>query len=110
MKIGFKRRKLAKIFNDNEMLAKHYGENCSLIMHRMSVLQAAVNLSQVSTKKPERLHELKGNRKGEFAVDLKQPHRLVFIPDHDPVPKLEDGGIDLKSVTAIIIQGMEDYH
>ena len=110
MKIGFKNRKLAKIFNDDKLLTMHYGENCRQIMRRMFVLQAALNLSQVSNKKPERCHQLKGDRKGEFAVDLKQPHRLVFIPDHEPVPKLENGGIDLKSVTDIIILGVEDYH
>ncbi len=110
MKIGFKNRKLANTFNDDILLARHYGKNSKYIMRRMSVLRAAVNLSQVSSKKPERCHELKGDRKGEYAVDLKQPYRLVFTPDHKPVPRLDNGNFDLKSVTAIIILGVEDYH
>ena len=51
-----------------------------------------------------------GRRKGEFAVDLKQPFRLVFRPNHDPVPLKTDGGIDLEHITSITIMSVEDYH
>lgn len=37
-------------------------------------------------------------------------YRLVFTPDHDPVPLLDDGGIDRASVTAIRIEEIVDYH
>jgi proteic killer suppression protein len=36
--------------------------------------------------------------------------RLIFRPDHDPVPQRSDGGIDLAAVTAVIIVAIEDYH
>ena len=49
-------------------------------------------------------------KKGEFAVDLKHPFRLVFHPNHEPIPLKEDGGIDLKLVTSIAIIDVEDYH
>lgn len=39
-------------------------------------------------------HPLAGNRAGQFAVDLDGGRRLVFEPDHDPVPCKEDGSID----------------
>ena len=76
----------------------------------MSVLKSAENLAQVPVRKPDRRHELTGKRKGTFAVDLKHPFRLIFKPNHEPVPKKEDGGIDLTKVTAITILGVEDYH
>ena len=79
-------------------------------MRRMSVLRAAANLDQVPYKKPERRHELSGKRKGTFAVDLKHPFRLLFRPNHDPVPLKEDGGIELKLITSIEIIGVEDNH
>ena len=79
-------------------------------MRRMMVLRAAINLSQVPHTKPERRHELSENHKGMFAIDLNHPYRLVFRPNHDPVPLKKDGGIDLESVTAIVIVGVEDYH
>jgi len=43
-------------------------------------------------------------------VDIEHPFRIVFEPGHNPVPKTEDGGIDLTQVTAIEILSIEDYH
>ena len=47
---------------------------------------------------------------GQFAVDLKHPYRLIFKPDHNPLPRKDDGGLDLTQITAIKILGVEDYH
>jgi len=105
--IAFDKPKLQKVFNHESRLIKEYGK---IIMRRMAVLKAATKLEQVPHRKPERRHELSGRRKGEFAVDLKHPFRLVFRPNHDPIPLKEDGGIDLKLVTAITIIRVEDYH
>lgn len=109
--IGFKDRKLAKVFNSEKGLKKKYGEHMGrLIERRMAVFRAAPALEDVSHKPPERRHELEGKRKGTFAVDLKHPYRLVFKPAHNPLPRKEDGGIDLRKVTAIIILDVENYH
>lgn len=110
MDITFKNNKLHKIFNTAKLLNKTYGKNAKFIMNRMAVLRAGINLSDIPVIKPERCHQLKGDRKGMFAVDLKQPHRLVFAPNHEPVPKMEDGGIDLTKITSITIICVEDYH
>ena len=59
---------------------------------------------------PTRLHQLKGNRDEQFAVDLVHPYRLVFEPNHDPLPRKVDGGINLEQVTAIKIMEVVDYH
>ena len=37
---------------------------------------------------------MKRNRAGQFALDLVHPQRLVFELAHEPIPHLEDGGID----------------
>lgn len=79
-------------------------------MRRMLVLRAARTLQEVPIRPPERRHELKGQRKGQFAVDLKHPRRLVFRPNHDPLPRKPDGGLDLEAITAIMILKVEDYH
>jgi len=55
-------------------------------------------------------HTLKGNRAGEFAVDLEGGKRLVFKPANDPTPFNEDGSIDWSKVTAICIVFIGDYH
>ena len=80
------------------------------IQNRLAVLRSASNLSLVPSSRPERLHQLSGNRKGQFAVDLVQPQRLVFEPNLDPVPENEEGGIDKYQVTAISIIEVTDYH
>ena len=90
---------------------KEYGDKCAKkIMIRISVLRAANNLDCVPKVKPDRCHRLEGNRKGRYAVDLVHPFRLVFIPDQDDLPQLDNGGLDLKKVSCIKILNVEDYH
>jgi len=79
-------------------------------MMRLTVLEAAESLNDVPTAPPTRRHPLQGNRKGCFAVDLKHPFRIVLKPAQHPIPKRDDGGIDLFAVTAIEIIDIEDYH
>ena len=111
MQITFKTKKLKKTFNERQKLVTEYGDKTAKkIMLRIGVLKAAANLNQVPKVKPDRWHELKNNRKGTFAVDLMQPYRMIFKPDMEPVPLLEDGGIDLKEVIRIQILEVEDYH
>ena len=110
MIICFQKSKLEKIFNSERHLQKEFGnEQANKIKLRLKVLQAAVNLAEVPVSKPDRCHQLTGDRKGDFAVDLKQPFRLIFRPV-EPVPYLETGEIDLTKVTGIIILGVENYH
>lgn len=90
---------------------REYGaENAKKIKQRMAVFMAASCLEEVPPHPPERRHELSGNRKGQFAVDLKHPQRLVFEPNHNPLPRKADGGLDLKKINAITIIEVEDYH
>ncbi len=110
MRIVFNGKKLQKTFNSEKELLKAYGaEQSKKIRIRLKVLESAVNLEEVPIKKPERRHQLKGDRKEQFAVDLSHPYRLIFNPEGKPLI-LDDGGIDLKQVTGIIIIGVEDYH
>jgi len=110
MKICFANRKLEKTFNSHSELVKVYGhEQATKIKIRLKVLEAAANLAEVPTWKPDRRHQLQGDRKGQFAVDLKNPYRLIFKP-LEPVSELVGVGNELFKVTAIIIIGVEDYH
>jgi proteic killer suppression protein len=59
---------------------------------------------------PGRCHQLTGDRPGQFAVDLRKQYRLVFEPDHDPVPMNTSGGIDWRAVSRIVIMEVVDYH
>jgi len=111
MELYFKRSKDQKIFNSERDLIKHIGrDNARKIQQRLSELAAADALEDMVHLKSARCHELSGDRKGQFAVDLKHPFRLIFEPFHDPIPRKEDGGIDRTKVTRIIILEVEDYH
>ena len=67
-------------------------------------------LAQVPTTPPLRRHQLTGNRDEQYAVDIDRQNRLVFAPDHDPILRRADGGIDTDRVTAIVIIEVIDYH
>ena len=75
------------------------------IMTRLAVFQDAETLAEAPITLPDRMHQLTSNRDEQYAVYLVHPYRLVFEPDHDPLPRREDGGIDLERVTAITVIG-----
>jgi hypothetical protein len=53
---------------------------------------------------------LRENRLGQYAITLWGPMRLIIVPNHNPVPRLADGGVDLLKVTAVEVLTAEDYH
>ena len=111
MIITFRTARLETTFNKEKALVREYGTvNARQIARRMAVLRAAPTLSSVPTIKPDRCHPLKGNRQGQYAVDLAHPHRLVFRPNHDPIPTRPGGSVDMAAITAIEIVDLEDYH
>jgi proteic killer suppression protein len=111
MEVVFRTRKLQKASNSEDLLKREYGaENGRLIMRRLLVLHVANSLDDVPREKPVRCHALEGDRKGQFAVDVKHPFRIVFEPMNDPLPLREDGGLDPTRVTSICILSIEDYH
>ncbi|MDR1748888.1 MAG: hypothetical protein LBR47_07495 [Spirochaetaceae bacterium] len=114
MDISFKNTKPEKECNEEKRLEKIHGSlRAKKIRIRLSELRAASNLYDFWPPKSGscRCHELtEGKRKGQLSVDLDHPYRLIFIPNHNPVPVKFDGGLDWKEVTAILITGVEDTH
>lgn len=111
MKITFSSAKLSKLCNSAKKLKGKFGPRmAALIQQRLSELKAADTLEDMRHLPGARCHELTGNLKGYLAVDLVHPDRLVFRPDHDPIPELPSGGLDWNQVTDIEIYGVGDYH
>ena len=111
MEIEFRTQKLKKIFDSKKALQREYGERMSrLIMMRLAVLREAANLAEAQARPALGLHPLSENRAGQFAVNLVYPYRLVFRPNHNPIPRRPDVGINLTQVTAITIIEVVDYH
>ena len=90
--------------------AKRWGvHNWQRLKRRLASLSAAPTLQDMAGV-PGNCHQLRADRAGQFALDLWGATRLVFKPDHDPVPRLADGGIDRAQVTAVVIMEVVDYH
>lgn len=79
------------------------------LQQRLVELAAANTLADMKGM-PGHCHELTANRKGQLALDLIQPNRLVFKPSHNPVPPDAGGGLDWAKVTRIIVLEIVDYH
>ena len=84
-------------------------EQWKVLKRRLAALEAAPTLADM-TGVPGNCHQLSADRSGAFALDLRGSYRLVFTPDHDPLPQLPDGGIDRRLVTRISISEVVDYH
>jgi toxin HigB-1 len=74
---------------------------------RLADLVAAKAVTDLVAGRP---HPLKGDRAGQFALDLSAGQRLVFEPDHDPIPTRDDDAIDWARVTKVRIVLIGDYH
>jgi proteic killer suppression protein len=110
IEITWANRKLEKSCSDDRRGAKDFGtEQWKVLSRRLVSLRAASTLADMRGV-PGNCHGLSANRSGEFAVDLRGPYRLIFEPDHNPVPRLDDGGIDTSKVTNIRIKEVDDYH
>ena len=113
MDISFASKKLSKELNEEKNLVKVHGSlRAKKLRVVMAQLRAAPTLGIFAPpmSPPHRCHELTGNRQGQLTMDLDHPYRLVFRPNHDPLPKRVEGGLDWKQVTAIEIIEIEDTH
>lgn len=109
MEIYFKTRKLKQVFDSERKLKKKFGDQMAAkLAARLAVLRNARTLSDVPTTTPDRRHKLAGERKGQYAVDLDHPYRLVFEPHRESVGGGEaDAGGGVKAITIIEVT---DYH
>ncbi|GAB1400774.1 killer suppression protein HigA [Aminivibrio sp.] len=110
MQIFYKSKKDMVAFTQEIQGDKRWGlPLAKRIRQRIKEFEAALSLAEISHLPPLRCHILKGNRSGQYAVDVSQNKRLIFEPANLP-DKLPDGGNDLHSITTITILEVIDYH
>lgn len=108
MEIIFGDSKLQKLCEQQAVAQKQLGQaGARKLRSRLADLAAAGSVRELVAGRP---HPLKGDRAGQFAVDLEGAKRLVFKPANDPIPCNEDGSIDWSKVTRVCIVFMGDYH
>jgi len=77
--ITYKTRKLEKICTDVKAAEKAHGPEMADIIHqRIDEITAAETVEMMIQFHIGRCHPLRQNRKGQYAVDLVHPYRLVF--------------------------------
>ena len=104
MEVRFATRRMQKACSSDREMRKAWGAPLARkIQQRLAELVAAATLDDISHLPPARCHELKADRAGQLSVDLVHPHRLLFEPDHRPIPRKEDGGLDWANVTRIVV-------
>lgn len=108
MDILFRTKKLRRTCSDDAKALKEFGRNrATKLRRRLDDLDAAENL-QVMTLLPGRLHPLKGDRAGQFSLDLDGPYRLIFEPVYpDGRP---ESTAEWSEVTTVRILGIDDTH
>ncbi|OAD90276.1 MULTISPECIES: type II toxin-antitoxin system RelE/ParE family toxin [Flavobacteriaceae] len=110
MDILFGNNKLEKYANSDREGYKKLGViRFKIYKKRLDQIRAAKNLEDLRYS-PGRFHELKENRKGEWACDLDQPYRLIFIPQENPIPTDNHGKFIWVEILGVEIIEIEDYH
>lgn len=107
MEIQTETKKLQKQLENDSKLVKAFGSQVAKkIMQRITELRAAENLSAISHLPPPRLHQLTGDYKDYFAVDVSSNMRMVFRG-------LDASGefcVDKDAIISIRIKEVTDYH
>ena len=89
MEIFFSNRQLQKLCAEEKEMARKLGVDAARkLKQRLSELEAAESLDDLRRLPGARCHELTGDRKGQLAVDLAHPKRLIFHADHVRFPRL----------------------
>lgn len=77
--ITYKNRKIERICTNAKVADREYGSQMSAKIHmRIDEIRAVDTVEEMIQFRIGRCHALKGNRKGQYTVDLEHPYRLVF--------------------------------
>ena len=108
MEVRYKDKKIRELCEKQAVAEKKLGAaSARKLKVRLVALEAAARVTDLVAGNP---HPLKGDRLGQFALDLAGGWRLVFAPAHDPRPTRPDGGIEWSQVTIVSIEYIGDYH
>ena len=79
LQITYKNRQIKKVCTNASEAEKQYGTRMAGKIHqRIDEIDASENVEQMLQFRIGRCHPLKGNRAGQYAVDLVHPYRLIF--------------------------------
>ena len=86
MDITYKNNNIKKVCTDAKTAERTYGrERADKIHQRIDEIEAADTVEMMIQFHIGRCHSLTQNRKGQYAVDLVHPYRLVFEKNGDEI-------------------------
>ena len=86
MEITYKNNRIKKVCTDAKASDRAYGKEMSEKIHmRIGEIEAVDTVEDMIKYHIGRCHPLVNNRKGQYAVDLVHPYRLVFEKQGDVV-------------------------
>ena len=86
MEITYKNNKIKKVCTDARTAEKNYGlEMAAKIHQRIDEIRAADTVEMMIQFHIGRCHQLKQERKGQYAMDLVHPYRLIFEKEGDQI-------------------------
>lgn len=95
---------------NQKLCQKEMGKRrAELYLRRINDLFAANVLEDVRNM-PGHYHELSGDRKGQWACNLDQPYRLIFVPHETPIPEDEDHRYLWNEIHGVEIKEIVNYH
>lgn len=98
IEIHYRTTKLKKVCQNAEVATKEYGNEMAEKIHmRIDQISAADNVEMLVRHRIGRCHGLQGDRKGQYAMDLVHPYRLIFIKEDS-------------HTVSVRIEEIEDYH
>ena len=108
MDIDFSTAKLRALCEQHARMVGAFGFPCAKkLQTRLADLEAVASVAELVAGRP---HPLKGDRLGQFSVDLHSAVRLVFVANHDPIPRNADKSIAWNQVNKVRIVFIGDYH
>ena len=98
MEVQYKNNRIRKVCTNANAARKEYGSTMAEKIHmRIDQIAAADSVEELVLYHIGRCHQLQGDRCGQYAMDLVQPYRMIF---------LQIG----KDIQVAEIQEIVDYH
>ena len=107
IEIEFKSAKLKQLCESDKKLTAQFGAvNARKIVQRLNQIEAGDSLGMLVQCRIGRCHPLKGNRQGQFALDVEQPLRLII----EPILECGANWEDWPNIRKIRVVEVTDYH
>ena len=79
MEIGFANKRLERCFREHRSAVRAFGDEVARrYIQRINIMKAARSLDELTRLPALRCHPLKGQRAGQYAIDLTGFYRLIF--------------------------------